>query len=125
VNAYALANAEVVIEGKVLYDEKITEIPMQEASSKGKGSDRPYFFPEFLGYEGMADRAFKVQVTTITHRKEPFYYTPLADSFESSHLGALISEASIYHACKNTHMSLSCHIPDGMQNQTVINVDHP
>lgn len=117
VDAYALANAEVVIEGKVLYDEKITEIPMQEASSKGKEPERPYFFPEFLGYEGLADRAFKVQVTAITHRKEPFYYTPLADSFESSHLGALISEASIFHACKNTAPSVfvNCHILDGMR----------
>lgn len=117
VNTYALAHAEVVIEGKVIYDEKITEIPMQESSSKGKGSDRMYFFPEFIGYEGLADRAFKVQVTAITHRKEPFYYTPLADSFESSHLGALISEASIYHACKNTapNVFLNCHILDGMR----------
>lgn len=117
VDAYALANAEIVIEGKVLYDEKITEIPVQEPSSKGKGPERRYFFPEFLGYEGLADRAFKVQVTAITHRKRPFYYTPLADSFESSHLGALISEASIYHACKNTapNVFVNCHILDGMR----------
>jgi UbiD family decarboxylase len=118
VDAYALANAEVVIEGKVLYDDKITEIPMQEAPPKAKGPGKPpYFFPEFLGYEGMADRAFKVQVTAITHRKDPFYYTPLADSFESSQLGALISEASIYHACKNTAPSIfvNCHILDGMR----------
>ncbi|NIO19990.1 MAG: hypothetical protein GTN76_04420, partial [Candidatus Aenigmarchaeota archaeon] len=102
VDAYSLANAEVVIEGKVLYEEKITEMPVQGSSPKEKGSERTYFFPEFLGYEGLADRAFKVQVTAITHRGKPVYYTPLGDSLESSHLGTLISEASIYHACKNT-----------------------
>ena len=117
VNGYALANAEIVIEGKVIYEEKITEIPIQEPALRGKGAERPYFFPEFLGYEGLADRAFKVQVTAITHRKDPVYYTPLADSFESSHLGALISEASIYHTCKNTspNIFINCHIPDSMR----------
>jgi 4-hydroxy-3-polyprenylbenzoate decarboxylase len=117
VDAYALANAEIVIEGKVLFEEKITEVPVQDSSAEGKGPEKSYFFPEFLGYEGLADRAFKVKVTAITHRKDPFYYTPLADSFESSHLGALISEASIYNACKNTapNIFVNCHILDAMR----------
>lgn len=117
VDAYSLANAEVVIEGKVLYEEKITEMPVQGSSPKEKGSERTYFFPEFLGYEGLADRAFKVQVTAITHRERPVYYTPLGDSLESSHLGTLISEASIYHACKNTapNVFTNCHILEAMR----------
>ena len=105
------------MEGKVLYEEKdVAEVKQGEPPSKPP--KRPdYFFPEFIGYEGLCDRAFRFQVRAITHRANPAYYPPLADSWESSNLGAVISEASIYNACKNTapNIFLNCHILDGMR----------
>lgn len=117
VDAYALAHAEIVLEGKVMYDDKITEIPSSGSTEKSKGPARPYFFPEFTGYMGLADRAFKIQITAITFKNNPDYYTPLADSIECSNLNAIISEASIYNACKNTapNIFMNCHIPYAMR----------
>jgi gallate decarboxylase subunit C len=117
VDAYALAQAEIVLEGKVLYDEKITEAPPAKSAERSKGAERTYFFPEFLGYEGLADRAFKVQITAITFKNRPDYYTPLADSVEGFNMSAVITEASIYHACRNTapNIFMNCHIPDAMR----------
>ncbi len=119
VDAYCIADAELVLEGKVLYEEKdVAEMKQEKPKESPKPLKRPdYFFPEFIGYEGLCDRAFRLQVTAITYRKNPSYYTPLADSWESSNLGAIISEASIYSACKNTapNIFLNCHILDGMR----------
>jgi 3-polyprenyl-4-hydroxybenzoate decarboxylase len=118
-NAYCIADAELVLEGKVLYEEKdVAEVKQGKPKDLSKPQKRPdYFFPEFIGYEGFCDRAFRFQVTAITFRENPYYYTPLADSLESSNLGAVISEASVYNACKNTapNIFLNCHILDGMR----------
>ena len=113
VDAYAIADAEVVLEGKVNYNEKVREDQAVEGGQPGKN----YFFPEFLGYQGMAERAFKFEVSAITFRDQPQYYTPLADSCESSHLGSLITMASIYHACKSAapNVFINCNILDGMR----------
>jgi UbiD family decarboxylase len=119
VDAYCIADAELVLEGKVLYEEKdVFEGKEGRPKNSSIPQKRPdYFFPEFIGYEGFCDKAFRFQVTAITNKADPYYYTPLADSWESSNLGAVISEASIYHACKNTapHVFLNCHILDGMR----------
>ncbi len=110
VNAYSLADAEIVLEGKILYDEQVYEY--DEAIHKAERP--PYYFPEFLGYEGFAEKAFKFQVTAITTRHYPHYVSQMADSIESSNLGGIISEASIYHACKN-------HAPDSFMNCHILN----
>lgn len=113
VDAYAIADAEVVLEGKVNYEEKVREDQDVNGGAPGKN----YFFPEFLGYEGIAERAFKFEVSAITFRNQPQYYTPLADSCESSHLGSLITMASIYHACKSAapDVFINCNILDSMR----------
>jgi len=113
VDAFAIADAEIVLEGKVNYREKVREDQGVEEGTPGKN----YFFPEFLGYEGIAERAFKFEVSAITYRNQPVYYTPLADSCESSHLGSLISMASIYHACKSAapNVFINCNILDSMR----------
>ncbi|MGD1153303.1 MAG: UbiD family decarboxylase [Syntrophales bacterium] len=113
VDAYALAHADIVLEGKVMYSEKITE----EIPSKAKGPGKTYFFPEQLGYEGLADVGFKVQITAITYRNNPCYFTPLADAYETNNLQVLISEASIYNACKNSapNIFVNCHTLDAMK----------
>ena len=76
--AYAIANSEWVIEGKLL---PLKVLETEEAERIGKPRETP-FFPEFFGYMGMATRANKFQVTAITHRKKPIFYSFLADSFE-------------------------------------------
>ena len=113
VNAYALAHADIVLEGKVMYNEKITE----ELPEKAKGIGKTYFFPEQLGYEGLAAAGFKIQISAITYKNNPIYFTPLADAYETNNLQVLISEASIYNACKMTAPNIftNCHILDAMK----------
>jgi 4-hydroxy-3-polyprenylbenzoate decarboxylase len=113
VEAYCIAEAELVLEGKILYGERVYEYD----KSIFKSEKPPYYFPEFMGYEGIAERAFKFQVTGITYRNSPYYVSQMADSIESSNLGAIVSEASIYNACKNhaPDSFINCHILDGMR----------
>jgi 4-hydroxy-3-polyprenylbenzoate decarboxylase len=113
VDAFCIADAEIVLEGKILYGDRIYEYDEKKHSSKRP----PYYFPEFLGYEGIAERAFKFQVTAITYRNSPYYVSQMADSVESSNLGAIVSEASIYNACKKLapYSVINCHIPDCMR----------
>jgi 4-hydroxy-3-polyprenylbenzoate decarboxylase len=113
VNAYAIADAEIVLEGKILYKDRIYEYD----EKKHESTRPPYYFPEFLGYEGIAERAFKFQVTAITYRNAPYYVSQMADSVESSNLGAIVSEASIFNACKNhaPDSFINCHILDAMR----------
>jgi UbiD family decarboxylase len=92
VGAYAIANSEWVIEGKLL-PQKVLET--EEAERIGKPRETP-FFPEFFGYLGMATRANKFQVTAITHRKNPIFYSFLADSFELENASNPIREACYY-----------------------------
>jgi gallate decarboxylase subunit C len=113
VDAYSLADAEIVLEGKILYDERVFEFD----EKVHKPEKPPYFFPEFLGYEGFGERAFKFQVTAITFQHSPYYVSQMADSIESSNLGAIVSEASIFNACKNLAPDsfINCHIPNPMR----------
>ena len=110
VDAFCIADAEIVLEGKILYDDLMYEYD----TSTHKSKRPPYFFPEFLGYEGIAERAFKFQITAITHRNSPYYVSQMADSIESSNLGAVVSEASVYNACRN-------HAPDNFVNCHILN----
>ncbi|MBW2622409.1 MAG: UbiD family decarboxylase [Deltaproteobacteria bacterium] len=113
VDAFGLADAEIVLEGKILYCERIYEYDRENQKSERP----PYYFPEFMGYEGVAERAFKFQVTGLTHRHSPYYVSQMADSVESSNLGAIVSEASIYHACKSLAPDsfINCHILNCMR----------
>ena len=113
VDAYCIADAEIILEGKILYGERVYEYDQ----STHKSERPPYYFPEFMGYEGVAERAFKFEVTAITHRNSPYYVSQMADSIESSNLGAVVSEASIFNACKNhaPDSFINCHILDSMR----------
>jgi len=85
VDAYAIANAEWVVEG-YLSSKFIWET--EEAERIGKEGVAP-FYPEWHGYLGRAIRAPKLEVTAITHRKDrPIFYTSLADSLDANHLVA-------------------------------------
>ena len=74
VDAYAIANAEWVIEGYIVPYEKVWET--EEAEKLGK-QGVSYFHPEWARYMGRAYRARKFEVTAVTRRQDkPFYYVP-------------------------------------------------
>ncbi len=97
VDAYAVANSEWVIEGHIDTTERVWE--SEEAENIGKGMEVP-FFPEWPGYLGRSYRVNKFQATAITHRKDPIFYTPLAQSFEGHIVMTIIRDAAIYEFCE-------------------------
>jgi len=60
------ANAEIILEGEVVANERIPEGPHGEAQ----------------GFYGSNDHAFKIKVQTITHRKNPIGYGLICTSHE-------------------------------------------
>lgn len=79
VDAYSIANSEVVLEG---YLDPEKEWESEESEKSKKLEDAP-FFPEWVGYLGRSWMMRKLKITAITHRKErPIFYTPLAHSLE-------------------------------------------
>lgn len=92
VDAYAVAKAEIVIEG-YWTTEKIWET--EEAEKLGKEDVLP-FFPEWTGYLGKTWRSRKFQVTGVTHRKNPIFYNQLAASYDGQFLSFDIREACFY-----------------------------
>jgi len=74
VDAYAIANAEWVIEGYIVPYER--EWETEEAEEIGK-QGVSYFHPEWARYMGRAYRGRKFEVTGVTRRKDkPLYYVP-------------------------------------------------
>jgi len=96
VDAYSIANSEWVIEGYV--DTKQTVWESDECETLG--DNVPIFFPEYTGYLGRARKTYKFQVTAITHRKDPIFYTPLAHSFDGDHMCEPIRAACFYEICE-------------------------
>ncbi len=94
VDAYTIANSEWVLEGYIDTAQRVWET--EAAEKKGKLASEP-LFPEYSGYLGKAARAFKLQVTAITHRKDrPIFHTPLAHGFEADNLAFPYREACFY-----------------------------
>jgi gallate decarboxylase subunit C len=82
VDAYAIANAEIVLEG---YLEPTSENVWESDESEKLGVQKQgetNFFPEWVGYMGTAWKVRKLTVTAITMRKNPIFYTPLAAGLE-------------------------------------------
>jgi 4-hydroxy-3-polyprenylbenzoate decarboxylase len=74
VDAYAIANAEWVIEGNIVPYERVWET--EEAERIGKQGVAP-FHPEWPRYLGRAYRGRKFEVTAVTRRKDkPIYFFP-------------------------------------------------
>jgi len=79
VDAYAIAEAEWVIEGYWM-PQRVFE--SDEAERIGKVDAVP-LFPEWTGYMGNARSVYKFQTTALTHRKDrPIYHAPLAHGYE-------------------------------------------
>jgi len=97
VDAFALAQAEWVIEGYIDTSEVVWE--SEEAQKLGEVGKAP-FFPEYAGYKGKAYRTFKFQATAVTHKDNPIYFAPLAHSQESTYLTGLAREAAVLDVCE-------------------------
>lgn len=92
VDAYAIANAEWVIEGYIDTSQVVWE---SEEAEKKKDFSTP-FFPEYHGHQGRAQSTYKFQATAITFRKEvPIFYAPLAHSFERCYMQVFNNDASL------------------------------
>jgi 4-hydroxy-3-polyprenylbenzoate decarboxylase len=96
VDAYAIANAEIVLEGYLEpYEESVWESDKAEELLK-QGSPEAPFFPEWNGYLGTAWKVRKLKVTAITMRKnKPIFYAPLAAGLEYAGFD-LLREATFY-----------------------------
>lgn len=87
VNALAIANAEIVIEGELLPNVRVRE---DQNSDTGKA------MPEFPGYTGSAQAQVPViKVKAITHRRHPILQTCIGASDEHTNLAGIPTEASI------------------------------
>jgi len=90
------AAAEIVIEGKIMANERAPEGPFGE-------------FPQYYG--ARADRHV-IKVSKVTHRKDPIYHTIVGGGLEHLLLGAIPREATIlttlqrsFSCVRNVHLS--------------------
>ena len=82
-----IANAEYVIEGKILPGVKVVE---------DQNSGTGYAMPEFPGYNGMASHeCWMIKVEAVTHRRSPIMQTVIGPSEEHVNLAGIPTEASI------------------------------
>jgi len=94
VAAKAIANAEIVIEGEILPNERVAEDVLT-----GGG----YAMPEFPGYLGRAQASVPViRVRAVTHRRNPIYQTLVGPGAEHTSLTGIPTEASVMRLVENT-----------------------
>ncbi|WP_413726960.1 UbiD family decarboxylase [Sodalis sp. RH16] len=88
---WAIARAEIVIEGEILPNVRVAE---DQNSKTGKA------MPEFPGYTGDANPSLPViKVKSITTRKNPILQTLVGPGEEHVSLAGIPTEASIYLEC--------------------------
>lgn len=93
VDAYAVANAECVIEGYIDTTQRVWESPLAEKENKQGVFP---FHPEWTGYMGKAYRTYKFQATAITHRQDRFiYYPTIVHGYDDHNLGTDLTQACI------------------------------
>lgn len=91
VDAYSIAQAEIVIEGYLDTTQKVWEHP--EAEKEQKQGVFP-FHPEWSGYMGRAYRTYKFVATGITLRRDNAIYYPLiVHSYDDHNIDAKVREA--------------------------------
>lgn len=93
VDAYAIANAEWVIEGYLDPSQPVWESDEAERT----GDQWQPFLIEWRGYQGFARRVPRFQATAITHRKEnPIFYATVASGLECFTTSGSFAEAAFY-----------------------------
>ncbi len=112
VDAYAIANSEIVLEGYLEpHSENVWESNDAEKIQK---QAETRFFPEWIGYMGRSWRVRKLQITAITMRKQkPIFYTPLAAGLEYAGFD-LLREATFFELAQRIAPGFctDVHIPD-------------
>jgi 4-hydroxy-3-polyprenylbenzoate decarboxylase len=89
VDEWAIAHAEVVIEGEILPDVRVRE---------DQNSNTGHAMPEFPGYNGYAASSLSViKVKAITSRRNPILQTIVGPGEEHVNLAGIPTEASILH----------------------------
>ena len=92
VDAYAIANAEIVIEGYLDTGQHVWE--SEDAEREQKQGVYP-FHPEWSGYLGRAYRTYKFQATAITHRRDkPIYYPLIVHGYDDHNVDVKVREAA-------------------------------
>ncbi len=87
INEYAIAHAEIIIEGELLPDVRVRE---DQNTNTGKA------MPEFPGYTGSAKAALPViKVKAVTHRVHPIWRTTVGPGEEHVNMAGIPTEASI------------------------------
>ncbi len=103
VDAYAVAEAEWVIEGYWM-PERVYE--SEEAERLNKDDVAP-FFPEWTGYMGKARTVYKFKATAVTHRGDgPIFYAPLAHSIGHDYIINSTREACFYEMAQRINPGL-------------------
>jgi 4-hydroxy-3-polyprenylbenzoate decarboxylase len=91
VDAYAIAEAEYVLEGYLDTTQKVWESELAERDQKQGVYP---FHPEWTGYMGKAYRTYKFVVTGITHRKDrPIYYPLIVHSYDDHNIDTMVRAA--------------------------------
>lgn len=112
IDAYAIAEAEYVLEGYLDTTEKLWEHPQAE---KENVQGRYPFHPEWSGYMGKSYRTWRFNVTCITHRKDKPIYDPLiVHGYEDHNIDVLAREACFFELaerispgfCVDTHIPM-------------------
>ena len=113
VDAYALADAEYVLEGYIAPRDKRYETGEAEtAGVQGK----TFFHPEWAGYMGKAYKAPTFHVTALTMRKpesKPIIFPLGVHMFDDSNIDTTIREAAIFELCERLQPGIiqDVHIP--------------
>ena len=99
VDALAIADSEVVIEGYV--DPRDTRFETAEAE-QDKTQGRHHFHPEWAGYMGKSYKAPTFHVTAVTMRKpesKPIIYALGAHTLDEHNIDTSIREAAMFELC--------------------------
>ncbi|CCK80850.1 UbiD family decarboxylase [Desulfobacula toluolica] len=100
VDAYALADAEVVLEGYLKPKDRRWETT--EAEKQGL-QGKAWFHPEWAGYQGKAYKTSTFHVTAITMRKpesKPIIFPLGVHTMDDSNIDTTVREAAIYELCE-------------------------
>jgi len=113
IDAYAIAESEVVLEG-YLYprDKRYETKESEDAGQQGKF----FFHPEWAGYMGKAYKAPTFHVTAITMRKQagkPIIFPLGVHTMDDANIDTTIREAAIFELCERLQPGIiqDVHIP--------------
>src|SRR3989441_1677621 len=106
VNAMALADSELVLEGYV--DPRDRRFETKESEDAGV-QGRFHFHPEWAGYMGKAYKAPTFHVTAITMRKRserPFIYPMGVHMYDCNNIDTTVREAAFFELCERIQPGL-------------------